>query len=121
MAISLSELSDAVGVLSALAQDSRLAVFRLLVEAGPRGMPAGEIATAVEIPPATLSFHLRELSHAGLVSSQKEGRSIIYAADYGTMNSLMAFLSHNCCQGDPQSQTTCLEPSPLSCAPKGGI
>ncbi len=85
--------------LSALAQEHRLAVFRLLVRRGPEGMPAGEIAGRVGLANATLSFHLKELANAGLVSARHEGRFIFYAANYGTMNRLLAYLTDNCCQG----------------------
>jgi len=94
------EAKDAVDALSALAQESRLEVFRLLVRQGPAGLPAGRIAEGLGIPPATLSFHLAQLGHAGLVLSRRQGRSIIYGADYAGMQRLMAFLSENCCQGD---------------------
>lgn len=95
------ETNHAVVALSALAQESRLAVFRLLVQAGPDGLAAGRIAETLGIPPATMSFHLTQLSHAGLIGSRREGRSIIYSADYGAMNALMGFLTENCCGGDP--------------------
>jgi ArsR family transcriptional regulator, arsenate/arsenite/antimonite-responsive transcriptional repressor len=94
------ELSTAVGALGALAQESRLEVFRLLVQRGPAGLPAGEIGERVGIPATTLSFHLAQLSHAGLVTSRREGRSIIYAADYVGMRAVMDFLMKNCCQGE---------------------
>src|SRR5437867_8624870 len=87
-----------VDALGALAQESRLAVFRLLVRRGPAGLPAGEISERVGVPPTTLSFHLAQLSHAGLVSSRREGRSILYAASYLGMQGLMGFLLENCCQ-----------------------
>ena len=93
------ELSGAVDALGALAQESRLAVFRLLVQRGPDGLAAGEIADRLEIPPATLSFHLGQLGQAGLVTSTRNGRSIVYAADYKSMERLMGFLYENCCQG----------------------
>lgn len=89
----------AVGALGALAQESRLSVFRLLVQRGPEGLPAGQIAEKLEIPPATLSFHLSQLGQAGLVTSTRNGRSIVYAADYKAMDRLMGFLYENCCQG----------------------
>jgi DNA-binding transcriptional ArsR family regulator len=89
----------AVAALGALSQESRLEVFRLLVRQGPAGLPAGEISDRVEVPPTTLSFHLAQLSHAGLVTSRRNGRSIIYAADYDGMQELMGFLMENCCQG----------------------
>ncbi|EMI19624.1 transcriptional regulator, ArsR family [Rhodopirellula maiorica SM1] len=96
------ELNQAVIALSALAQESRLEVFRLLVRLGPEGLPAGQIAEKLKIPPATLSFHLKELSHAGLVESRKEGRSVIYAINVKGINCLMGFLTEDCCQGRPE-------------------
>jgi len=90
----------AVAALGALAQPSRLAVFRLLVQRGPQGLPAGSIADRLEIPQATLSFHLAQLSQAGLATSRRKGRSIIYAADYRGMSELMRFLTENCCGGE---------------------
>ena len=92
------DVKRAVDALGALAQESRLAVFRLLVRRGPAGLPAGEISERVRVPPTTLSFHLAQLSHAGLVTSRRQGRSILYAADYGAMRGLMGFLTENCCQ-----------------------
>jgi ArsR family transcriptional regulator len=92
------EANAAVAALGALAQDSRLEVFRLLVRQGPDGMPAGRVAEALGIPPATLSFHLAQLGHAGLVRSRREGRRIIYSADYEGMQELIAFLTEKCCQ-----------------------
>lgn len=83
--------------LASLAQDSRLAVFRLLVQRGPHGMAAGDIATKLKIPPATLSFHLKELSHSGLLKSRQEGRFIYYAPDFKAMHALIAYLTENCC------------------------
>lgn len=87
-----------MAALAALAQESRLAVFRLLVQRGPEGLPAGEISARLGVPATTLSFHFSQLSHAGLVRSRREGRSIIYAADYAGMQSLLDFLMKNCCQ-----------------------
>lgn len=95
------EISSKVDALAALAQESRLAAFRLLVEAGFEGLPAGVIAQRLGIPPATLSFHLAQLSRAGLVSARREGRSIIYVADFEAMNALVAYLTENCCRGRP--------------------
>lgn len=95
------EEKNAIAALSALAQDARLAVFRLLVRAGPSGLPAGEIAERLAIRPATLSFHLSQLGHAGLTTARREGRSIIHSADIGTMKALMAFLLNDCCDGHP--------------------
>jgi DNA-binding transcriptional ArsR family regulator len=89
----------AVKLLSALAQASRLAVFRMLVQKGPDGMPAGEIAERLKMAPNALSFHLKELSHAGLVKSRQDGRFVIYSPDFKAMNSLLGFLTENCCAG----------------------
>src|SRR6266478_8603479 len=93
------EKSNAVAALAALAQDSRLDVFRLLVEAGPNGMPAGEIADALDLAPNTLTFHFDRLRAAGLVTVRREGRSMIYAARFETMNALLGYLTENCCRG----------------------
>ncbi|HET9023250.1 MAG TPA: metalloregulator ArsR/SmtB family transcription factor [Burkholderiaceae bacterium] len=102
---------DAVVALAALAQETRLAVFRLLVEQGAVGLSAGEIAERVGIAPAALSFHLKELSHARLVRSRQEGRYVFYSADFASMNRLLAFLTENCCAADGG---TC---GPDACAP----
>ncbi|MGK5017270.1 MULTISPECIES: ArsR/SmtB family transcription factor [unclassified Janthinobacterium] len=93
--------ASAIVALAALAQESRLAVFRLLVQTGPEGMAATKIAEALAIAPSSLSFHLKELAHADLVTASKAGRSIIYAANYAGMNGLLAFLTENCCAGSP--------------------
>jgi ArsR family transcriptional regulator, arsenate/arsenite/antimonite-responsive transcriptional repressor len=93
------DMTRVVAALGALAQESRLQVFRLLVQRGPDGLAAGAIAETMDMPPNTLSFHLSQLSHAGLVTSRREGRSIVYSADYAAMQALMAFLMENCCQG----------------------
>ena len=90
---------DAVAALAALAQDNRLDVFRLLVEAGPDGMPAGSVASALGLAPNTLTFHFDRLRDAGLVSVRREGRSMIYAAQFDTMNALLSYLTENCCRG----------------------
>lgn len=103
------EIKSAVTTLAALAQDTRLAVFRLLVQAGPEGVPAGRIAQELAVAGATLSFHLKELSRAGLVTARQEGRFIYYAADFEHMAGLMSFLTQNCCQGMPQECLTVLE------------
>ena len=92
-------MTEALDALGALAQESRLVVFRTLVQRGPEGLAAGVLAGRLGIPPATLSFHLGQLGQAGLVTSRREGRSIIYAADYPGMQRLMGFLYENCCQG----------------------
>ena len=95
------EKTQAITALAALAQDNRLDVYRLLVQAGSEGLAAGEIAERLKIPAPTLSFHLGQLKQAGLVSMQRESRSLIYSVDYAGMNQLMAFLTENCCAGDP--------------------
>ncbi len=94
------ETKAAVQALGALAHDSRLGVFRLLVSRGPQGMNAGSIGERLDIPPATLSFHLKELSHAGLVTQRQEGRFVIYAADFDAIAALVGFLTENCCGGN---------------------
>jgi len=93
------EKTDAVTALAALAQDNRLDVFRLLVQAGPEGMPAGAVAEALGLAPNTLTFHFDRLRMAGLVTVRREGRSMIYAAQFDTMNGLLGFLTENCCGG----------------------
>ena len=93
---------NAVAILAALAQGNRLDVFRLLVEAGPEGMPAGHVATALRLPPSALSFHLDRLRTAGLVSVRRDGRSLIYAARFEAMNALVAYLTDHCCQNRPE-------------------
>lgn len=92
------KLDTAVTRLAALAQASRLAVFRLLVEKGPEGLPAGDIADRLGISPSSLSFHLKELTHAGLLKSRQEGRFIYYAPDFEGMDGLLDFLTENCCK-----------------------
>lgn len=89
----------AVARLAALAQESRLAVFRLLVQKGPDGVAAGDIAARLRLSPTTLSFHLKELSNAGLLKSRQEGRFIYYAPDFKAMSALLAYLGENCCEG----------------------
>jgi DNA-binding transcriptional ArsR family regulator len=93
------ETSDAVAALAALAQDNRLDAFRLLVQAGPDGMPAGQVAAALDLSPNTLTFHFDRLRQAGLVTVRRAGRRMIYAARYDTMNALIAYLGENCCRG----------------------
>src|ERR1043165_6270319 len=102
------EKIDAVAALAALAQDNRLDVFRLLVQAGPEGMPAGQVAEALDLAPNTLTFHFDRLRVAGLVTVRREGRSMIYAARFETMNALIAYLTENCCGG----ATVCAPKSP---------
>jgi DNA-binding transcriptional ArsR family regulator len=94
------EKEDVITALAALAQESRLEIFRLLVQAGPAGLPAGQIAERLGLPPNTLSFHVAQLKHAGLVSVKRESRSLIYSAAFSTMNALLGFLTENCCEGD---------------------
>lgn len=101
------ENKNALAALAALAQESRLAVFRLLIEAGPGGMSPGQIGERLGMPPSSLSFHLKELTHAALVAPTQNGRYLIYAAQMPTMHALIGFLTENCCGGNP-------------CAPESG-
>ncbi|AXA91326.1 helix-turn-helix transcriptional regulator [Massilia sp. YMA4] len=101
------QTNDVLAALAALAQESRLAVFRLLVQAGPDGLAASKIGEQLDIAPSSLSFHLKELTHAKLLTSKQDGRFVIYSADIQTMNGLIGFLTENCCGGIP-------------CAPKRG-
>jgi len=96
------ESKEAVGVLAALAQDTRLAIFRHLVRAGDDGVPAGSIAASLEVPGPTLSFHLKELERAGIVTSRRESRLIYYSANYAGMRALVDFLTDDCCNGRPE-------------------
>ena len=105
------EKSDAVTALAALAQENRLDVYRLLVQAGREGIAAGEIAARLDIAPNTLTFHLDRLRNAGLASVRRAGRSMIYAARYERMNALVGYLTENCCKG---VESQCASPS---CAP----
>ena len=93
--------ADAIAALGGLANEHRLAVYRLLVQTGPEGLPAGEIAEALDLPPSSLSFHLAHLKRAGLVTQRRESRSLIYAADFDGMNALVSYLTDNCCGGRP--------------------
>ncbi len=92
---------DVLAALAALAQENRLDVFRLLVQAGPEGMSAGAVSTALDLAPNTLTFHFDRLRAAGLVNVRRDGRSMIYAAQFETMNALLGFLTENCCGGAP--------------------
>ena len=113
------ESEAALAKLSALAQETRLAIFRRLVRAGPPGESAGAIADALATPAPTLSFHLKELERAGLITQRRESRSLIYAAHYDGMRTLLAFLMEDCCAGRPEicnfQMETCHEPA--SCSP----
>jgi DNA-binding transcriptional ArsR family regulator len=95
------DTAQAVGALGALAQEHRLTLFRLLVQAGPDGMPAGAIADALGVPNSSLSFHLAQLNRAGLIRQERRSRSLIYRADYAAMNGLVGYLMENCCGGAP--------------------
>ena len=108
------EKTDAVAALAALAQDNRLDVFRLLVEAGPEGMPAGEIASTLKLAPNTLTFHFDRLRMAGLVTVRRDGRSMIYAARFETMNALLSYLTENCCRGRADQCVMRLKRAPAS-------
>lgn len=96
------KIKKAIDSLQSLAQETRLGVFRLLVRAGPDGMSAGDIAARMRVPAATMSFHLGHLARAGLIIASRDGRSIIYAANFESMRRLLDFLMEDCCQGDPQ-------------------
>lgn len=95
------ETRNAIAALAALAQDTRLCIYRLLVRTGPTGLAASKIGEELGIAPSSLSFHLKELNHAGLITPRPEGRFVIYSANFATMNSLMAFLTDSCCGGNP--------------------
>ena len=104
------ETLNAAELLAALGHESRLAIFRLLVEAGPDGINASAIGEQLGMAPATLSFHLAHLSRVGLISGERESRFIRYSANYGTMDDLLAFLTRNCCQGNAcLPKTTCCD------------
>jgi ArsR family transcriptional regulator, arsenate/arsenite/antimonite-responsive transcriptional repressor len=105
------EMTQVVDALSALAQETRLKVYRLLVEAGPEGMPAGRIGEELELPPATLSFHLAHLTRAGIAQSRQEGRFVIYSADFDNMNALVGYLTDNCCGGQACAPSSTVVPT----------
>ncbi|WP_408587567.1 ArsR/SmtB family transcription factor [Novosphingobium sp.] len=96
---SMTNPDSVVRALGALAQEHRLAVFRLLVQAGAQGMAAGDLAARIGVPPSSMSFHLAQLANAGLVTQRRQSRSIIYTADFAAMNALMGYLTDNCCGG----------------------
>ena len=93
------QANQTIRALGALAQEHRLAAFRLLVQAGPDGMAAGALSDALDVPPSSMSFHLAQLQNAGLITQRRQSRSLIYSADYAAMNGLMAYLLDNCCGG----------------------
>jgi ArsR family transcriptional regulator, arsenate/arsenite/antimonite-responsive transcriptional repressor len=103
------EIKTAVSTLVALAQETRLSIFRLLVEAGPQGVAAGAIGETLKVPGATLSFHLKELARSGLVTARQERQFIYYAVEFERMAELMTFLTQNCCHGMPQKCLTIVE------------
>ena len=111
------ETHEAVSALSALAQETRLGIFRLLVQAGPDGMPAGAIAESLGVAPATLSFHLKELTTAGLAHARQDGRFVIYRAVFECMAALMTFLTRNCCKGMPSECLETVETALSRCCP----
>ena len=106
------ESGQLIVALEAIAQESRLGIFRLLVQAGPEGLPAGQIAKAMKLPSPTLSFHLTQLKPAGLVACRREGTSLIYSADFGVMNGLVGFLTENCCGSGATCAPVCDVPRP---------
>jgi len=116
------ETKDMLAALAALAQESRLAIFRLLVETGPEGLPVGQIAEKLGLANATLSFHLKELTSAGLLVAAPNGRSIVYSANFNTMNGVIGYLRENCCAGASCATTVNCNPSTTrktrSAAPK---
>lgn len=105
------EIKQTIAALSALAHESRLAVFRALVQAGPEGLAAGQIAALLDVAPSSLSFHLKELAHAQLVSSRQEGRFVFYVANFATMNGLITYLTENCCGGNPCAPSSACSPA----------
>lgn len=111
------EKQNVITALVALAQDTRLDIFRLLVQAGATGLPAGTISEKLAVPAATLSFHLQQLRNAGLISNQRKGTQIIYSANYAAMNDLLGYLTENCCQG--QGDFSCCT-GDLTCNPTEG-
>ncbi len=109
------KVEDAVEALGALAQATRLAIFRLLVQAGPGGLAAGAVAQQLELAAPTLSFHLKELAHAGLVDAREQGRFVFYTANYTRMAELLSFLTSNCCRGMPQECFATIESAMIGC------
>jgi predicted transcriptional regulator len=112
MEITSNDTKQALSALAALAQETRLAVFRLLVETGPEGLQVGAIAERLSLANATLSFHLKELANAGLIVAAPNGRAIIYAANFAAMNTLIDYLTENCCAGASCATTVACKPKP---------
>ena len=102
---------QAVAALNAIAHDHRLAIYRMLVQRGPEGLPAGEIAQRLDVPPSSLTFHLQHMLHAGLVSQRRLSRQIIYAADFAAMNGLVSYLTENCCGQDAEACVPACNPA----------
>jgi len=109
------EKQEALAALVALGHETRLDIFRLLMQAGPKGLAAGQIGERLALPPATLSFHLSQLKHADLITFRRESRSLIYSAAYPVMNALLAYMTENCCQG---AAASCEAATPSTCQPK---
>jgi ArsR family transcriptional regulator, arsenate/arsenite/antimonite-responsive transcriptional repressor len=105
--------AEAVAALAALAHEYRLGIYRMLVEAGPRGVNAGTIATRLKLPPSSLTFHLQHLQRAGLITQERKSRELIYSTDFDVMNGLVGYLTENCCAGMGAAASTCAP----SCAP----
>ncbi|WP_395406631.1 ArsR/SmtB family transcription factor [Pseudoduganella sp. UC29_106] len=107
------ETKAVLAALAALAQESRLSAFRLLVQTGPQGLAASKISEKLDVAPSSLSFHLKELTNAGLIESRQDGRFIFYSANFGTMNGLLSYLTENCCAGEscvPSTNIKCCNP-----------
>lgn len=96
-----------IRALGAVAHEHRLAIYRLLVEQGPNGLPAGDIAVRLKMPPSSLTFHLQQMLHAGLLTQRRLGRQLIYATDFAAMNRLISYLTENCCGGDAACEPAC--------------
>ncbi|MGH8290121.1 MAG: ArsR/SmtB family transcription factor [Steroidobacteraceae bacterium] len=111
---------EAIGALAALAHEHRLAIFRLLVEQGPEGLPAGRIASRLRLVPSSLTFHLQNLLRAGLISRRRESRQLIYSADFEAMSALIGYLTENCCAASNAKCTSACEPSAAAKPAKPG-
>ena len=114
MKVKAMDTREVLAALAAIAQESRLGIFRLLVQLGPEGMAATKIAEQLDIAPSSLSFHLKELTHARLITSRSEGRFVIYSADTAVMNGLIGYLTENCCGGVPCGPGSCDTPQSLT-------